>query len=295
MHALFVDRGPLSLQESLAALAVLTTVSETDSNEVTEHLPPDTAPPPVEAEKLLPVVHTTWGFLLPNLLPSAAAARTEQAAALLAHVATLAGGFIASRFERDAVPLLLRLLHQDRATSWSGDVGSGGYKLLDDGPATGTRNRRHLAALACITSCCVSVQGRLAVADVVSALAEGSLASLAAAGSAQVAEGALRALRCLSAVDADSVWLLVRRVMHCEDQACRHGASSTHAPQLQALDVRQGRLGAAWHGRAIAWKSQCAKLLRDIEAVQPAWHAVVREGRVLGDSDAGPWVVAGAS
>ena len=281
----------VDMQEALSALALLTQISDRDNNEIVENLVSDSRPPPPEAEKLLPVVHTTWGFLLQGLALPNPAARTEEAARLLAHVAMLAGGFVARRFTKEALPLLLRLLDGSEGVarpasashSGSGDSsGCGGYMYMDEGAASGTRDRRQRAALGCIQACCNTAEGSLAIVSEVGGLAAAVLGCLAAAGSAAVAEAALACMRQLAAVDADAVWLLLVRVLHTQ------GADVPRVSGLDRLDVCHGVAGGLWRGDKAAWLRQCGKVLRDVEAAEVAWHTAARAGRAYAEQ---AWVV----
>jgi hypothetical protein len=278
----------LRLQEALSALAVLTVVSDGDSHDVIENLVPDTRPPPPEAEKLLPVVHTTWGFLLSGLTLPAPAALTEEAARLLAHVAAVAGGFIARRFERDALPLLLRLLGGGDKLSRFGGADRIGYRWLEDGPACGSRHRCQLAMLDCLSACCVMGEGRRVISGVVGRIATAVLSCFAAAGSAEVAEAALRCLRRLAAIDTDEVWLLVLRVLHGQQaEALRELTKGCPLVGLEGLDVCKGQEGGVWRGNPGAWVAQCAQLLREIDGMHVVWHDEVLSARAIADEAAG--------
>jgi hypothetical protein len=269
------------MQEGLWALAVLTEVSDRDARDVFDHLVPDSRPPPPEAEKLLPVVHTTWGFMTQGLALPAPAARSEAAARLLAHVAELAGGFIAPRFAKDALPPLLRLMRGGGAVARTAGAGvEGGRLVIEEAAAAGTRERQQRAAMACIADCCVSAEARHVVSGVVERAAVGALEGLAAAGSAAVAEAALRCLRALAGVDADTLWLLLLRVLHSQRaDTLRDWTKGEVVPGLVGLEVCRGGLGAAWRGENGAWVRQCAKLVIEVEGMQVAWHAEIEAAR----------------
>ena len=280
-HAATQHDVAVTVQASLRALAALTAVSDRDANEICEHLAQDARPPPPEAEKLLPVVHTTWGFMLQGLAPHGVAGRIEAAAALLADVMELAGTFVARRFEKEALPAMERLMRGTAALrSRSGGGGGGGgdeaaaHRLVEEGTAAGTRARRQLAALQCVAVGCESGEGRGALVASVERVATGALQCLRDPADARVAEGALRCLRALGRVDPDAVWLACVEVLHSQRPELLESWAGPH--KLCGLDAQARSRGA---GTAQGWGLQCLRVLEEVADAEVPWHAVVRNAR----------------
>ena len=268
------------MQEALSALATLTEVSNSDERNVVEHLVPDGTPAPPESEKLLPIVHTTWGFMLQGFAPTAPAASAEHAASLLAHVAELAGSFVAQRFRREALSPLLRLLSGSAGLARTQLGAEGGRRVIDEVPALGTVERRQIAVLNCLRDCCADTEARHVVQESVERIASAVLQCLAGAGSAAVAEAALRCLRTLAAVDSDTVWLLLARIVHSEDaSALPQLLDDAMVESLDSIDMCCGRLGAVWHNERSAVVRQLTKLFHEVERVAVAWHGQVESRR----------------
>jgi hypothetical protein len=258
----------------LQALATLSTISDRDANEVCECLAPTARPPPPEAEKLLPVVHTTWGFMLQGLAPNAVPGRCEVAASLLADVMEIAGSFAAARFERDAAPLLLRLIAGSGVISSKNGEASGGSgcRYLEEEEASGSRARRQNAALLCVKQCCQNVQGRKALERVVERMALGALQCLS--DTADVANSSLQCVLALARVDADAVWLAVVQVVQTlQPELLKAYANGQELAGLEKQDAfPQKRPG-------VQVAAQCMRLLREVDAVDVAWHVDVRRAR----------------
>lgn len=258
----------------MQALASLTAVSDRDANQICEHLAHDSRPPPPEAEKLLPVVHTTWGFLLQGLAPHGVAGRVEAAAALLADVLELAGTFVARRFEKEALAVLESLLRGSAALRSRSGGGEGADRLVEEDTAAGTRARRQLAALRCVTRSCESCEGQGALVANVERVATGVLQCLRDPADARVAEGAVRCLRALGGVDPDAVWLACMEALHSGAPDLLATWAGQH--KLCGLDTGVRSRDA---GGVRGWGAQCMRVLQEAAETEVPWHAAVRSAR----------------
>ena len=268
----------LGVQEALSALATLTVVSKRDNNEIMEHLTHDARPPPPEAETLLPTVHTTWGFMPRSLELPAPAARTEAAARLLAHVAVVAGSFVASRFARDALPLLLRALRGAETVSLRNSAAA--PQRVEGASAPGTRERQSRAVLQCIVGCCEDAEGRHVFQDHVAKVADAVLRFLCAAESAAVAQHATRCVLALAQVDADAVWLVVAQLL--QRPGCANAPSG--ADSCAGACGGNGdlpRVGTGWQGKIAELCRCCEQLFESVCGCEVAWHCKVREAGVV--------------
>jgi hypothetical protein len=219
--------------------------------------------------------------MLHGLAADAAPGRVEAAAALLADVMEIAGKFAAARFERDAAPLLLRLMGSGGVSSKPGVGGVNVRCRYLEEEASGSRARRQSAALLCIERCCKSAQGREAVVRLVERLAVSAVECMGDQGG--FPEGSVRCVRALAAVDPDAVWLVVVRVVHVLQPELLPKVAE--GPELGGL---VGRGGGVQKRGDVQVAARCMRLLREIDGMDVGWHADVRRARAARHMDAEP-------
>ena len=223
-------------QEALTAMSHLTEADDCDGRELVEGLElKHLAPLPGEPERLLPLVHVTWAFLLPGLRSRSEAPRVEAALQLLVLTARLAGAFILRRFKTDALPALRLLLRGAAAVGVRPRPGGG---AVVEHAALGTVARCQGAALRAVAAMCRDANGA-AVIEGAMEVADDAVAAMCVALAAGRAGDPVEAVRALARVDVDAVWL---RVLKASKQA---------GPQV---------------GRA------CERLLVEVEGLEVRWH-----------------------
>jgi hypothetical protein len=190
---------------------------------------PGTAQLPGEIERILPQVHTTWGFIVPGLKAHAQPARLEAALALIAHVAECSGNFISKRMQTDVLPQLKRIISGSSSISTRARARSGGSIRVVDNVAPGTVARCQVVAFNTLERMCQHSNGREALKNIISELAADSAEILCrgSSGSA-VREKCAAALQALASVDGEAV----RSALELREQAT---ISQVVHPLIQSL------------------------------------------------------------
>jgi hypothetical protein len=266
----------MSPQDALRALAPLTATHDRDGSAITEALAVEPAPLPADPERLLPVVHVVWGFLVPGLTSAAESApRVEAAAALLSELAIVSGSFITRRMRERVLPGLRRILSGGGVRRAAGDGAA-----LEAGTAPATVARCRLAVLGMLARAGADAQGSQALKGSVDELAMlvlpflgGVLAGL------ELGRAAHAAMHALARIDPDAVWLVLFSAVHTATGPALKGWQAPAPPQPPS-DLKDWRASVLRYltpvdvpAPSLRWGSASTTLLHEVEAMVPAWHA----------------------
>lgn len=196
--------------EALEALSVASKGAEICSKSIDPGvIPPGGVHGPTEssAATLLPSVHLLWSPLMGSLSDWRIAV-VENALAVLSHLAKLAGSFLTRRFEKEAWPVMKRILRE----------GPSQQRLIapgqDDISSPAVVQRAQRAVLGCLRDLAENGEGPVAVVTPVAAQALTAAAELL--GDAQqpaVRESATAAFISLAGVDPDAALALLVSAM----------------------------------------------------------------------------------